>query len=63
MDKTTETFEALRELAKLNPYSKIPLKLIIHKAEIVGFTFIKDAGIELDFRATGNKKDKVEDAI
>ena len=63
MTKTDETLQALRDLAKLNPYSKIPLKLIVHKAEIVGFTFIKDAGIELDFRATGNKKDSVEDAV
>ena len=60
MSKTTQTFEALKELARTNPYSKITLKLIVHKGQFTGFTQI--GSIEIEFRAQEDKKG-VEDAI
>ncbi len=54
MSKTDQTFEALKKLARLNPYSKIPLKMIVHKGEFTGFT--QNGLIEIEFRAQDEKK-------
>jgi len=61
MDKTSQTFEALKELARLHPYAKIPLKMIIHKGQLTGFTQI--GSIEIEFRAKEDRKADVEDAV
>lgn len=60
MDKTEQTIEALREIARRNPYCEVTLKFLIHKGQLQGFDEVEPPKIK--FRAK-DVKNKVEDAI
>jgi len=62
VNKTEQVFEALREIARRNPYCEIKLSFIIHKSEFQGFDEIEPPKIK--FRAKEVKEtNNVEDAV
>lgn len=56
MSKTTQTLNALKEIALKNPYCEVKLLLTIHDGEITGFDQLEP--VKIKFRAKKNGKDE-----
>ncbi len=62
MDKTEQTIEALKEIARRNPYCEVKLMFIIHEGQLQGFDEIEPPRIR--FRAQKAKEtNKIRDAL